>query len=375
MRVVTALFFMVSTWTAASACSCAPPPAELKTYRGLAEWSVSKTPVIFEGTVENIKVPGWPIKPVAGETVPVVPRLRVTFSAVHLYRGLTPPEVVVETGLGGGDCGFAFAPGAAYLVFAWKGEGEDLSTGICTGTTLLEHAGTVLRLLHGEPPTSEDLVDWRRSAEDRVSPSRASTHQVCGKISPPIGKRMTSVEVIFWRVGQEETAAFQYWTADAEQDGTYCIDYLSPGKYVIGAIELGKTGSGLRHLSYYPGVLERSEANAVEIQASGKTVRADFPLLQQPLYKVHGYLRGAPENPAQPILVMLLSSITDKFHLCEPVELGPNGFFEFVVPSGRYTAFALSQIDGKSLTFLSSGVEVEVAENVDGLKLDYVAKK
>lgn len=375
IRIGTALVFLVA-WTTAMACSCAPPSPTIKSYRALAESKVNQTPVIFEGTVESMKVKGWPFQPVAGETVSAIPRVSATFSNVHVYRGQPPAEVVVETGVGGGDCGFEFNKGESYLVFAWKEESGHLSTGICSGTRLLRDAGTELRLLRGEPATSADLAEWRRPTEDLASHGRAPAHQVCGKVSPPVGVKATSISVIFWPAGQEETALFHYLTADAEMDGSYCMDDLAPGKYLIGAIQSPRKHAGARYMSYYPGVRQRSQAMAVVVEAQGQTVRADFPLLAQPLFKVHGYLRGAPESSAQAIMVVLTSAVPDHFHMSEPVELGPHGVFELEgVLSGHYTAFAITEGDDQSFTFLSSAVEIDVTEDVDGLKLDYVAKK
>jgi hypothetical protein len=279
--------------------------------------------------------------------------------------------------MGNGDCGFGFERGASYLVFAGKEEKDgSLSTGICSGTALLEDSAPELRLLRGEPPTAGDLAEWRVKSEDEAAPAQPA-HKVCGKVSAPPGVKAPSIKVIFWRAGQEETALFQFETAEADIDGSYCIDYLDPGKYLIGAIQLPRKRAAVRYLSYYPGVAERSQAVAVTVATKGKTVRADFPLLPQPLYQVRGYLRGAPEKQAQPVLVMLMSAAAaDHLHFSEPVELGPHGFFEFQgVSPGHYTAFAVADNNEESLTFLSAGVEVDVTENVEGLKLDYVAKK
>jgi hypothetical protein len=366
------LLFLVFSVTAAKACSCAPPPPMARSYRSIAEWHVDRMPVIFEGQVDGIKVRGWPIKPVAGETISVVPRLTVTFSAVHLYRGEIAADVVVETGLGGGDCGFHFETGESYLVFAWKEENGRLTTSICSGTELLEDAGTDLRLLRGEAPTAADLTDPRRDVSKPATP----VHQVCGKIAAPTGVKLSSVEVVFWRAGQEAVANFRYDTATVHPDGSYCMDYLRAGKYVIGAIKGDEDESSSRYVSYYPGVLERSKATEIDVHGNGKTERVDFPLLSRPLYSVHGYLRGAPENSIRPIQIVLLSTVPDRFHVVAPAELGPHGFFEVEdVPPGRYTIFAMSQNEDNALTFLSEGVEMDVAENIEGFKLDYVAKK
>jgi hypothetical protein len=369
----TTLLFFAFSVNAAMACKCSPFPSTITTYRAIDEWRINQSSVIFEGKVESLKVTGWPIKPVAGETVSIIPRVTVSFSSVHVYRGETPAELVVETGLGGGDCGYAFAPGESYLVFAWKEENGRLSTSICSGTKLLEDAGTALRFLRGEAATAADLADPRTN----ISKPTTLAHQVCGKITAPTGAKLSSVEVVFWRAGQEAVAAFQYDTATVRPDGSYCIDYLRPGKYLIGAIDGSEDDEpGSRYVSYYPGVPERSQANEIEVQGKGKTAHADFALLTRPLYSFHGYLRGLPENSTQPIQIMLLSAVPDRFHAVGATELGPHGFFEIEdVPPGRYTIFAMTQNEDNALTFLSEGVDIDVEGNIEGFKLDYVEKK
>jgi hypothetical protein len=368
-----ALLFIVFSVNAAMACKCAPFPHTMTSYRTFAEWQVSHSPVIFEGKVESLKISGWPIKPVAGETVLSVPRLIVTFSAVHLYRGEITRDVVIETGVSGGDCGYYFEPGESYLVFAWKEESGNLSTSICSGTKPLEDAGTALRFLRGEAPTAADLTDPR----ENISKPIATVHQICGKIAAPSGVKLSSIEVVFWRAAQPEAlAAIRYETATVGPDGSYCIDSLQPGKYLVGATEKSEDEdepSG-HYFSYYPGAPERSQATEVEVSGKGKTARADFALLSRPIYSVQGYLRGVPEGSKQPIQIVLLSAVPDRFHAVEPAELGPHGFFEIGdVPPGRYTIFALTESDDGS-TFLSEGLELDVAGNIEGFKLDYVAK-
>jgi hypothetical protein len=369
------LIFMVLSATFARACKCAPPPPQVSGYRAMAEWRVNHTTVIFEGKVESIKVSDWPIKPIAGETISLVPRLTATFSAVHIYRGEIPGDAIIETGLGGGDCGYNFVAGESYLVFASKEESGKLSTSICSGTNLLEDSGTALRFLRGEAPTPGDLADPKTNISKFAPP----VPQLCGKISAPPEVNLSSAKVVFWRVGQEDVAQFCFETASVHPDGSYCVSSLRPGKYLIGATEDDdEDESSSRYASYYPGVPERSQAKEIEVQGQGKTAHADFALLSRPLYSVQGYLRGAPENSSEPepIKIMLLSAVQDRFHTVAPAELEPHGVFmiENVSP-GRYTIFAMTQNEDNALSFLSEGVDIDVAGNIEGFKLDYVMKK
>ena len=64
-----------------------------------------------------------------------------------MLLGLEPDqkEIVIETGLGGGDCGYDFRRGSDYIVYASKKPGGGLSASICTPTRLVENAAEDLK--------------------------------------------------------------------------------------------------------------------------------------------------------------------------------------------------------------------------------------
>jgi hypothetical protein len=62
--------------------------------------------MIFEGTVEKQDVLTWNV---TGKLQTEEKYRLVTFRAKRVYRGPSQPEFVVQTGMGGGDCGFDFA--------------------------------------------------------------------------------------------------------------------------------------------------------------------------------------------------------------------------------------------------------------------------
>ncbi len=65
----------------------------------------------------------------------------VTFAVGERFRGIHAEQAEVGTGLGGGDCGYAFKVGETYLVYAHRNkEDGQLSTSICTRTRPLTQA-------------------------------------------------------------------------------------------------------------------------------------------------------------------------------------------------------------------------------------------
>jgi hypothetical protein len=141
-------------------CSCAvsptgtPPPCEFA-------WRFD---AVFTGTVTEITDPGLPTAPPDPAKFPLPFRQRkVQIKITEALAGLNSgeKEIVIETGLGGGDCGYEFQRGLEYIVYASKKPGGSFSTGICTPTRPIEHAAADLKYFHqlaNAPPTAEIRV-------------------------------------------------------------------------------------------------------------------------------------------------------------------------------------------------------------------------
>jgi hypothetical protein len=123
---------VVLTWATgmAHACTCAHPVSNVDGCD--RSWTSDGT--VFLGTVSaktQVEEP-WASR----GTAIVLSRYAVRFSAVEMFHGspANGEELVVYTGMGGGDCGYPFAIGTRYLVYAstWNGH---LGTGICNPTS------------------------------------------------------------------------------------------------------------------------------------------------------------------------------------------------------------------------------------------------
>jgi hypothetical protein len=378
-RLVAALALLVAPSGLAFACKCAPPSVTLNlhTRRAWAEWRLQDAQVVFEGKVDHIEITNWPFKPEPGKTVSMVPAALVAFSNVRLYRGSPRKHYIVETGLGGGDCGYPFKAGESYLVDA-RAEDDSgrLSTGICSATTPLESAGAALRLLRGEPATPEDLADLGNESDGHEAVTTSSDGKICGRVSFPAGVKPAAVSLRAWPGEEDERSLFGADEVESQSDGSFCFPGLEPGEYVIGAGDADPGDASSRFLGYYPGVLRRSQAKSIHLKPGGSE-RADFAVVRQPLYKVRGYLRGVPESMADSIGVILMPDPFEFFQVPEPASLGPHGEFQVDgVPPGRYIAFADMEADkANGVTFVSSVANLDVHGDVVGLKLDFVAPK
>jgi hypothetical protein len=96
---------------------------------------------IFLGKTTSLEKVGQP-----GPGAPV--SYAVHFTVEESFRGPRVPggEIVVDTGFGGGDCGYPFVPGTRYLVYA-SATGKRLYAGICGETKPAVMAEGVLREL------------------------------------------------------------------------------------------------------------------------------------------------------------------------------------------------------------------------------------
>lgn len=117
-----------------NACSCMSGGTPCRDY-----WTAA---AVFTGTV----IYSSPTTYKHGEYE--VPARLVRFNIDQSFRGVKGNEVEVRTGLGGGDCGYAFQLGGRYLVYAYM-DGDKLATGICSRTRLVSEATDDLAYFQG----------------------------------------------------------------------------------------------------------------------------------------------------------------------------------------------------------------------------------
>ncbi len=107
---------------------------------------------VFVGQVLGITQVDPPPK---GEAAMPFYARKVSFKITESLKGGVDDTVEVYTGTGGGDCGFGFAKGKSYLVYAHRGTHGRLTTGICARTREATRGAQdeikELRLLAQEP--------------------------------------------------------------------------------------------------------------------------------------------------------------------------------------------------------------------------------
>ena len=110
------------------------------------------------------------------EAMPVV--MPPTFDVSRSDPGVQGHRVSIETGLGGGDCGFGFEIGRQYLVYAKRTESGKLATGIWTATAPIEESGANLADPRGEPILPGKSASSSSSDTVALCSARVQTHSL-----------------------------------------------------------------------------------------------------------------------------------------------------------------------------------------------------
>jgi hypothetical protein len=361
--VVPIIFALTVGSAPAFGCKCAPPPPALKTARELAEWNAKGAEAIFEGKVERVELKSSLAEGRIGDVIPATveedpPVMQVSFQVSRAYRGAPQKHLKLKTGLGGGDCGFDFEVGKRYLVYASTDDAGQLSTGICTGTALLEESHGNLGYLRGDPVISD-------VSEKKVA---IETGRLCGQLVLDNSIRSTDGQVLLFRAGNKSPIPSD--EAEPENDGSFCVTVV-PGKYFL----LFKDGSeeSPKLFAFFPGVTKMSEATAINIEPGQTVSHLLFKVPVQRTYSVSGKISTFNKSQLKADPKAILVSADQSFALAYAEDVAPDGAFIFRhVLAGKYWAVVTVDSDGTT-KWSTRKVAVDVDGNVTDLSLELIA--
>ena len=267
--------------------------------------------------------------------------LQATFDVESFRKGAERSYVLLTTGVGGGDCGFDFEIGKKYLVYAHADDSGQLSTGICSGTRLLEESHANLL------PT-----------------------KFCGHVVAR-GLDLEDSQIFLLRTGNNSPIPSD--EAEVGRDGSFCFVGAKPGNYHL--VFTCRAGDSPTSFVFFPGVTNRSEASTIELRGGQSPSDLAFNVPLQPTFSVSGNVR-LPSKAGLPTesKVLLVSADPASFLVGYSRNVDSGGTFDFprVLP-GKYWAFV--GVDSEvAANWMTRKVEVDVSVAVSGLSLELVHK-
>jgi hypothetical protein len=240
------------------------------------------------------------------------------FSVEESISGNLGAEVVVKTGIGGGDCGTPLHPGARFLIFAFRNSHGELETGLCSGNRELNGNWESLPLL-------ESL--------------RALVKTGKGSISGVVGQEGIRFEKVPPAQSMTVHATSEGFSATAQtaEDGSFMFDDLPKGKYQVTVEKPGGWDFDHRYDPLSQVDLEGGACNHVRF-------------LLRPATRIRGHVTVSPgEEPRQMIAFALSVSNSELDRHERPVAVGADGHFElWPLAPGDYLV---------RITFASSATE------------------
>jgi len=359
------IFFALTVSGPAFGCTCLKPPPDA-TARDMAQGHVQSSDAIFEGTVRDTELKWTLLEAPVGGLVSAdldqqEPVLQVKFDVSRSYKGADRKDLVLTTGIGGGDCGFEFRIGQQYLVYAYADKPGDLSTGICSGTGLLQQSQSNLSYLRGEPADSET------TGQNTSSPPT----KVCGLVA---SKDMNVAEgqVYLLQVGNKSPIPAE--EAEVAHDGSFCFVGAEPGNYYLAFATKAEDESPSSFV-FFPGTTESSEPDAIVVKSGRTKSGLVFNIPYQPKFSISGNIYISNKSPIPPdTKIYLLNANLLSFLVAYSQDVDPKGSFYFprVLP-GKYWAFVGVNSD-QAPNWVTRKAEVEVNATVTGLSLELLQK-
>jgi hypothetical protein len=158
------LAFSLATASPSLACQCVQRPDDPSPHtEAFVRKALDASDTVFVGQVVALQHRGWlrwkmlrllvayvGREPTEEKEDRII-RRRVRFSVIEPFKGTPQRRITVYTRWGGGDCGYPFAHGSHYLVYASRTTEGWLATDICDATAAIANAGPDLAILRTLP--------------------------------------------------------------------------------------------------------------------------------------------------------------------------------------------------------------------------------
>jgi hypothetical protein len=229
----------------------------------------------------------------------------VTFAIETAFRGVEGSTAEVITGMGGGDCGFAFRRGERYLVYTYTNpEDKKLHTSICHRTRALSEAGEDLEYIRGLTSAAPGALIFGEVQRYRQGPDP-------GPRQMPMAGLKISID------GEEKQAEVR-----TGLDGHFSVGGLPPGVYRL-------------KLSLPPGLTSSGAEQKIKVADRG-CAKVHFGVVSDG--RLSGKVLNAAGQPIPKAEISLCNPDERRYRSCvDTAYSDQEGRYEFkAVPPGRY---------------------------------------
>lgn len=242
---------------------------------------VAGSSAIFEGRVESMEILARRNSELGMGSDWLLNFALYTFTIERSYQGQKNGEIVIASGLGGGDCNVPFEVGSRYIVLASPSREyykPYLETNECVLTENVNLAHAQIGFLRGEITTQKE---WEKRRHQIFSPLGTDA-TISGRIH---GFRETQFgQVEAWRNEKGQAVPFCVSRA-VSKDGIYTVP-VSAGSYIMRALQWPLADPFL--IGYYPSGERIEEAIRVDV-LSGQHIRSiDFEVKTPVTHTVTG---------------------------------------------------------------------------------------
>lgn len=311
-----ACLLFAGSFSSVNACSC----VWMETPTCAIGLVADSSPVVFSGQVTEIQ----PIKAKIMDGKYEVDQKLVKFAVFETFRGTSERTIEVQTGNGGGDCGYPFQTGINYLVYTYKDENGRLGAGICGRTKKLDDASEDLgyfRDLAGKQPIGSIFGRIHESKPYRQGQAHETPRTIPGvqlTIAGPSGT----------------------FEAKTDEEGKYNFEGLLPGEYLLkmkppAGLSLGRTEQKLKVVAKACTIYNTSFTKQTSV--SGRVLDSE----------------GRPPAKTAVALVPIEEINKPLQSDIRWIDTDENGYFstKMIAPGRYYLGFRIDRISGRDLDF------------------------